>query len=143
MKKFKIIVGLLLSFLCMYVTAHNFELGRVSITELKEKYHHKDTSAVAAVLFKNGKTSFNYSGERGFTAITEVIMRIKIYKKEGYKWANFSVPYYVGYEHYSDDVVKFSNAITYNLENAEIVKTKLNRSKRPSVTITFLPVSFF
>jgi hypothetical protein len=47
------------------------------------------------------------------------------YIKEGLSWANFEVPYYVGYESMSDDVVKFSNAVTYNLED-EIVKTKLN-----------------
>ena len=32
----------------------------------------------------------------------------------------------MGYENYNDDVVKFSNAATYNLENGSIVKTKLN-----------------
>ena len=36
------------------------------------------------------------------------------------------MPYYVGYENYNDDIVKFSNAVTYNLENGSIVKTKLN-----------------
>lgn len=126
MKTFKIIISLLLFFLTIIANAQNFDLGKVSIAELKEKQHPKDTSAVAAILFKNGKTSFNYSGDRGFTVITEVIMRIKIYKKQGYDWANFIVPYYVGYEHYNDDVVKFSNAVTYNLENGAIVKTKLN-----------------
>ncbi len=117
---------MLFFFLTISTNAQNFELGKVSVAELKEKQHSKDTSAVAAILFKNGKTTFTYSGDRGFTAITEVTMRIKIYKKKGYDWANFSVPYYVGYEHYNDDVVKFSNAVTYNLVNGAIEKTKLN-----------------
>ncbi|WP_264566546.1 DUF3857 domain-containing protein [Flavobacterium sp. N3904] len=126
MRNFKIIFSLLFFFLTISTNAQNFELGKVSVAELKEKQHSKDTSAVAAILFKNGKTTFTYSGDRGFTAITEVTMRIKIYKKKGYDWANFSVPYYVGYEHYNDDVVKFSNAVTYNLVNGAIEKTKLN-----------------
>jgi hypothetical protein len=63
---------------------------------------------------------------KGFYALHECQIRIKIYIKEGLSWANFEVPYYVGYESMSDDVVKFSNAVTYNLEGAEIVKTKLN-----------------
>lgn len=126
MKKFKIVFGLLFLFSFIKISAQNFELGKVSTAELKEKQHPKDTNAVAAILFKNGKTSFDYSLKNGFTAITEVTMRIKIYKKEGYDWANFSVAYYVGYENYNDDIVKFSNATTYNLENGSIVKTKLN-----------------
>jgi len=126
MKKNKFVFGLLLLFLFIKINAQNFELGKVTIAELKEKQHAKDTSAVAAILFKNGKTSFTYSRTNGFTAITEVSMRIKIYKKEGYNWANFTVPYYVGYENYNDDMVTFSDAVTYNLENGAIVKTKLN-----------------
>ena len=126
MRNFKALLGLVIFFSFIKIDAQNFELGKVSIAELKEKQHPKDTSAVAAVLFKNGKTSFDYSLKNGFVAITEVTMRIKIYKKEGSDWANFTLPYYVGYENYNDDVVKFSNAATYNLENGSIVKTKLN-----------------
>jgi hypothetical protein len=125
MINFKIFFGLLLLFLGLHTNAQNFELGKVSITELKEKQHPSDTGAVAAILFKNGKSSFDYSREKGFVTITEVIIRIKIYKKKGYDWANFSVPYYVGHEHYNDDIVKFSNAVTYNLVNGAIEKTKL------------------
>ena len=36
------------------------------------------------------------------------------------------MPYYVGYEHYNDDKVEFTNCVTYNIENGKIVKTKLN-----------------
>jgi hypothetical protein len=126
MKNIKTVLGLFILFSFVTLNAQNFELGKVSIAELKEKQHPKDTSAVAAILFKNGKTKFEYSSVNGFAAITEVTMRIKIYKKEGYDWANFALPYYVGYENYNDDTVKFSNAVTYNLENGAIVKTKLN-----------------
>ncbi|PJJ10723.1 uncharacterized protein DUF3857 [Flavobacterium sp. 1] len=126
MKKSKVFLVLFILFSFVKINAQNFELGKVSIAELKEKVHPRDTSAVAAILFKNGKTRFEYTRDKGFVAITEVSMRIKIYKKEGYDWANFTVPYYVGYENYSDDVVTFSNAVTYNLVNGAIVKTKLN-----------------
>lgn len=126
MGKIKTVIGLLILFAFVKMNAQNFELGKVSLEELKEKQHPKDSSATAAILFKKGKTTFEYNRDRGFTAITEVSMRIKIYKKEGYDWANFTVPYYVGYENYNDDIVTFSNAVTYNLADGAIVKTKLN-----------------
>ena len=62
--------------------AQEFKLGKVSIEELQQKNHPKDTAAVAAILFKKGETSFEYSTDTGFDLFTEVSMRIKIYKKE-------------------------------------------------------------
>jgi hypothetical protein len=54
--------------------------------------------------------------------VHECQIRIKIYIKEGLSWANFEVPYYVGYESMSDDVVKFSNAVTYNPRELRLLK---------------------
>ena len=106
--------------------AQKFELGKVSINELKEKNHPVDTSAVAAILYNKAKTVFKYNVKDGFSIYTECEFRIKIYKKEGLPWANKQVSYYVGYKNYNDDVVEFSNAATYNLDKEHIVKTKLN-----------------
>ncbi|MBG6112096.1 hypothetical protein IWX84_002992 [Flavobacterium sp. CG_9.10] len=103
--------------------AQNFELGKVSILELQEKAHPKDTSAVAAILFEKGKLSFEYSQENGFAMLTEVKMRIKIYKKEGYDWVNQKVRYYLGNN--TKEKVSFSEAMTYNLVAGKIEKTKL------------------
>jgi hypothetical protein len=106
--------------------AQDFQLGKVAIAELKEKQHPRDTSAAAAVLFKKARTFFTYTEKAGFIANHEVKYRIKIYKKEGLKWATFAVPYYIGYEELSPDAVKFSEAVTYNLDQDKINKTKLN-----------------
>ena len=108
-----------------FLNAQNFELGKVSIAELKEKGHPKDLSASAAILYKNAKTTFKYSIVNGFTTVHEYEYRIKIYKTEGLSWADFKVPYYIGYENLNKDMVEFSDAVTYNLENNQIVKTKL------------------
>lgn len=115
-------------FLISFVTlnSQNLELGKVSVAELQEKIHSIDTSAVAAVLSNKAKTSFKYNEKSGFSIHTEFQIRIKIYKKEGLSWANFEVPYYVGYENSIDDSVRFSDVVTYNLENGVVVKTKLN-----------------
>nr|WP_315251885.1 DUF3857 domain-containing protein [uncultured Flavobacterium sp.] len=105
--------------------AQEFKLGKVSIAELEEKAHPKDSSAVAAILFKKGQTSFEFSQSEGFKVITEVIMRIKIYKKEGYDWANKQVAFLAG-NGTSKEKVSFSDAATYNLVAGKIEKTKLN-----------------
>ena len=126
MKDVRIGIVLFLLLFMSEISAQKFELGKVSLAELQEKSHPIDSSAAAAILYKAGKTIFKYDYEKGFYALHECQIRIKIYKKEGLSWANFEVPYYVGYESMSDDVVKFSNAVTYNLEGADIVKTKLN-----------------
>lgn len=116
----KIILALLLPVLMF---SQKRELGEVTIQELQEKQHPTDTSAVASVLFEKGKTVFYYKAEDGFSIETEVEVKIKIYKKEGYDWATKSVLYSIGSE---TETVFFSKAITYNLVNGKIVKTKLN-----------------
>lgn len=126
MKIIKVTVLLLLVLFVTETNSQNFELGKVSNNELLEKLHPEDTTAVAAVLYKKAKTIFKYNLSRGFTVNHEYTYRIKIYKKEGLSWANFEVPYYVGYEDMNDESVKFSNVVTYNIEDGTVVKTKLN-----------------
>jgi hypothetical protein len=115
----------LILFLIIFSNANAqiYELGKVSIPELQEKMHPKDSSAVAAILFKKGKVRFEYDQNEGFLMITEVKTRIKIYKKEGYEWANQEVRYYV--DSNTNEKVSFSDANTYNLVDGKIVKTKL------------------
>ncbi|MBW1658062.1 DUF3857 domain-containing protein [Flavobacterium quisquiliarum] len=107
------------------VLAQKYELGKVTVAELQEKVHPIDSSAPAAILFKKGKTIFTYNYKTGFSAVHTYEFKIKIYKKEGLKWADQKVQYYVGYQNLNEDLLSFSNAVTYNLENGKIEKTKL------------------
>lgn len=104
-------------------TAQKFDMGKVSIAELEEKQHPKDPTAVAAILFKKGEARFSYSQADGFTMLTEVKTRIKIYKKEGYNWASHKVWYRL-MNNVKENII-FSEAATYNLVDGKIVKTKL------------------
>jgi hypothetical protein len=126
MKIIKIVLALFLVMLIPEAKAQNFDIGKVSIEELSETFHPQDTNAAAAILTKKARTFYSYNLTNGFTVNHEYWFRIKIYKKEGLNWANFQVPYYVGYEDLNNESVKFSNAVTYNLENGAVVKTKLN-----------------
>jgi transglutaminase-like putative cysteine protease len=103
--------------------AQEFKLGKVSVAELEEKEHPKDPGASAAILFKKGEVKFRYSDTNGFEVVTVVQTRIKIYKKEGYEWANQEVQYYLDNSY--NENVSFSDAYTYNLVNGKIEKTKL------------------
>jgi len=105
--------------------SQKYELGKVTADELQEKVHPVDSSAPAAILFKKGKTIFSYNDKVGFSAIHTYEFKIKIYKKEGLKWADQKVNYYVGYQNLNEDLMEFSNAVTYNLENGKVTKTKL------------------
>ncbi|HNP32127.1 MAG TPA: DUF3857 domain-containing protein [Flavobacterium sp.] len=113
--------------ICVLMTSlsisQNHELGKVTIEELKEKACPSDTSAAAAVLFNVGRTYFEYSGDDGFRIITEINTKIKIYKKEGYEYANHTERAYIGGN--SSEKIDVSKAVTYNLVGDKIEKTKL------------------
>lgn len=104
--------------------AQDFKLGKVSVKELEEKIHPIDSSAVAAILYKKGSTKFALNSSSHFELVTEVEIRIKIYKKEGLKYANFVIPYYSGRKNES---LSFNDAVTYNLVNGKVDKTRANK----------------
>jgi len=105
------------------VTAQEFKLGKVSVAELEEKFHPKDTTAVAAILYKKGISKIEYNENDGFVTVTDVETRIKIYKKEGYSWVTHKVWYYNNSN--ISEKVSFNDAVTYNLVGGKIEKTKL------------------
>ena len=130
--KFKIAL-LLLLWVCCKSNGQEIKLGKVTIAELEEKQHPSDTSAAASILYKKSRVFFSYDRKKGFLLNNEVVYRIKIYKKEGLNWANFEIPYYVGYENLDDEKVRFNNAVTYNLELGAITKTKLGNEGNFSI----------
>lgn len=124
--KIKLVVVFLFVATLSKINAQKLELGKVSIAVLEEKKYPIDTTAAAAILFNKARTFFTYDAKNGFSINTENTFRIKIYKKEGLKWATYKVPYCVGYEKSNNDMLEFSDCVTYNLENGKIVKTKLS-----------------
>lgn len=122
MKKLNLLIAFLF-LLNLNSFAQKHELGKVTIEELNEKVHPQDTSAVAAILFKKGDVRIEYEENNGFVMTTKVICKIKIYKKEGYSWANHSEKYYLGGN--AKETVFFNDAVTYNLVDGKIEKIKL------------------
>lgn len=103
--------------------AQSHELGKVTIGELNEKEHFSEKEAPAAFLFNIGKTQIEFNSSKGFELVTEIDAKIKIYKKEGLHLANISIPFYLnGAER---ETVAISKAVTYNMVDGKIEKTKL------------------
>jgi hypothetical protein len=123
MKLIKLFSFSILLLLFSRVAAQEFKLGKVSIAELEQKVHPKDSSASAAILYKKGSSRIEYNQNDGFVTVTDVETRIKIYKKEGYDWATHEVWYYNNPN--LSEKVSFNDAVTYNLVNGKIEKTKL------------------
>lgn len=103
--------------------AQKYELGEVTLAELQEKTHPTDASASATILYSKGHSLISYNENSGFNLITEVEMKIKIYTKDGYDWANKAVSFYSSDS--DKESVNVRKAVTYNLVNGEIKKTKL------------------
>ena len=118
----KVIFTLTISLLVNIAFTQDFRFGKVSKEELEEKVCSIDSSANAAVLYKDRNTYYSYTENTGWELLTEVHERIKIYNKEGYEWATKKIDLYVEDEEERVTV----KAFTFNLEDGKVEKEKLN-----------------
>lgn len=101
--------------------SQNFKFGKVTLEELNEQTCSIDASANAAYLYKYRKT-YTEIANGNIGLITTVYVRLKIYNEDGFKWATVSEGIYGSKERVSN-----IKAVTYNIENGKIVKTKLEK----------------
>jgi hypothetical protein len=119
-------IYLLISILCVQFTfSQSIDFGDVTKEELLEKVYSQDSSANAAILYKNQKTYFNASTV--VELVTEVHERIKIYNKEGFDKATIAMNLFKSRS--SKERIGKIKAYTYNLENNKIVKTELDKDQ--------------
>ncbi len=110
---------------CFNTFAQNFSFGKVSKEELEEKFNPLDSSANATYLYKYRRTYMQYRQEEGFSLVTEIQERIKIYNQEGFDYATKEVNLY---KRGSDDEQILSlKGYTYNLVEDKLVETKLEK----------------
>jgi hypothetical protein len=96
------------------------KFGDVGVSDLEMKTYDLDTTAPAVILCDFGH--FNSQTVK-FTRI----LRIKILKKEGYSWANYSIP---------GTLNSRVRGITFNLENGKRIQEKLRNESIFSDRIT-------
>jgi hypothetical protein len=117
--------GLLLTILSLNTLAQKdpIKFGNAPLEDLQMKIYPKDSAASAVVLCDYGTSTIKYTQNQGFQLVFERITRIKILTKEGLEFANFEIELF----HNNNGKEKVSNikGITYNLENAKPVETKL------------------
>lgn len=125
MKSPKSTLLILTIFLFQISFAQNYKFGKVSKEELEEAYYPLDSSANAAYLYKERKT-YSAVYANGLQLVTEVYVRLKVYNKEGVKWATEEVRLYAPSNSDSENISGLK-AYTYNLEDGKIVETKLDK----------------
>jgi len=126
MRFLKISIITVLLCITQNIFSQNFKFGKVSVDELKQTEHQLDPSANAAILYREYETRFEYAEHEGFFIITEVFERIKIYKKEGFDWANKTIGLYQGAGSSREEISSLKG-YTYFLEGSKIQEVKLKK----------------
>ncbi|MBW1294311.1 DUF3857 and transglutaminase domain-containing protein [Aquimarina litoralis] len=125
MGKISKITAIFLLIISINSTAQEYKFGKVSKEELMEKSYPLDSSANAAVLYENKKVSVEYNPNKGFQLVTDVFKRIKLYNKDGFKYASEEL---LLYKSGSDkETVSSLKGVTYILSNDKIEKIKLKK----------------
>lgn len=123
MKKFYSILFFSLFF--SGIQAQNFKFGKVSEEEVLEKVHPFEKEANAAVLYRSVNTSYEYNPNEGFTLVTNVHERIKIYNKDGFKWATRELNYYKNGN--IREKIYGLKGYTYNIIEGKLKEEKLRK----------------
>lgn len=97
--------------------------GKINIEDLKSTKSEIEAEASAEILYQYGYTSLAATAE-GIKLETNVHVRIKIYKKEGFKYANIDIPTCQRYA--KREKILNVKARMYQIENGEITKKRLS-----------------
>jgi hypothetical protein len=110
--------------ICTFAQPFSNEFGKVPLHELTLTNYPKDKNAEAFVIYDIGKSFFIYESSKGFEVIFERKTKIKILNKSGFSYAEIEIPVYQ--ENYLYEDLYEIQATTYNIENGEITRTKLD-----------------
>lgn len=100
------------------------KFGKIDPAELRMTRYDKDTTADALMLFDNGNTKFMLDSEHQFQFVFERHCRIKIFKKSAFHLADCRLKLYKNGS--AKEKLSTLKAVTYNLVDGKIVKTKLD-----------------
>ncbi len=124
----KAIALLVLIQCCTAIAAQELstKFGKVTNDELLMSSYSNDSTASAVVLYKKGRTLYEYIGNM-FRICYNIENKTKILKSDGTSYANVTIPYYDSSKNTMKEVVIDIDAFSYNLENGKEVKTKMKK----------------
>jgi hypothetical protein len=117
------------------------KFGKIEMSDMTMTSYEKDTTAGALILFNSGKSGFILNSSNNFQYVFEKHMQVKILKKSAVSLADISIRLYKKNQKKED--LRELKAVTYNLVDGKIVKTKLdNDNIYRSEADNYITVSF-
>ncbi len=118
------------------------KFGKISDKEIAMTNYEQDPGAPGVVLFDKADVSNSYNSSQGFVMTFERHFRFKVFKKEAFNLADLSI------QHHKNTKVSDIKASSFNMENGELVESKLEKanifveeiSKNYRVTKFIVPV---
>lgn len=120
MKHLHLLVFLIFSILCSAQ-----KVDKVTVDDIQQSYNSIDSTADAAYLHTSFDAKLLIYDSPVF--VMKHHKRIKIYNKQGEAYGEFEIQLYKGKS--ENEKISKIKAFSYNLENGEIVKTKLEKSQ--------------
>ena len=125
----QLIISILLAFASSLLMAQpeSSKFGKVSDEELEMTVYDADSSASAVILFDVGTSEIRYNTSKDdFEVVFNRHVRIKILTKDGFDWADFSIPLY--YSHGSSERLSRLRGFTFYKQDGKTEKEKLETS---------------
>lgn len=111
---------------CLAAKGKEYKYGKVSVEELTQNTCPIDSTADAMILYHDTKTYM--TARTDLLLITEYKTRIKVLTEEGKDEANISIRIYNNRGSGKSDRLSGLSASVYNLENGQVVTTKMDKS---------------
>ncbi len=126
MRSLTLIISILVLFTSQ-VQSQNYKFGKVSKLEVMQKEHPIKKDANAAILYRHQKVHYDLDKHNGFTLVTEVHERVKIYNKEGFERATKKINQYIGSS--DEEEVSRLKGYTYNIIDGKLEEEKLRNDE--------------
>ncbi len=101
------------------------KFGDITTKDFEQKVYAIDSAAQAVFLYDAGTAKYESDGSAWFNIVYTYHERIRILHKNAFDIATIKIPLYKGER--TEDKLDKIEAATYNVENGQVVKTKLDR----------------
>lgn len=126
MRKPILVFCLLMPVLTLFAQDPKIKYGKINAEDLQKKVYSLDSSANAIIISDVGRTEIVGNSKGWFSLEFKRHTRIHIINKNGYEQANVEIPLYTNGR--ATEKLDNLKGVTYNLENGQLVETKLEKS---------------